>query len=1511
MADLWMHDHNDNYGVHFGFASSDWKNTSNGTTLTDDHSTAKIPAEKFDAFIYKDYISPYIYPLQNDNSIGERFDEAKTRYESSPFMTQQDGDFQHPIIAVFMGKKYIWPTRSTKDADGKILYLFQDYSNNDRGTMNASKRTLNIPKEGGDFMIYLDTHNTEKLYKCNYYFKTSSKENGKKQWIHVENGTPYKEAQNIINNKDTTTITREGNIFEGQVWWDYSINETNNTLIGVQFKENAEVDSTLHVTVEKNFNVYPRTGYVTLYNQYDQYKGMLVGPINGNGSDSIIYTINQPADNINFTKIEFYTNDNTSAKVKTDCYGPMISCGGDGWIYFKITGNSTLGAKRVFGEWPCQEQDKINRIAEKGIAIIGTPTYNPGTGIWTAKVTFPANVTGGSSSNNYTGNVTIAASEQTASYTEGSTIQLTAGGISSSNISATNSLTETFYISIKPSNLTDNPKYTGSVEGRICYTQNGSSTIEAKNPTYKYEITDSNIDWVQVSQTGLVTFKANNTGSQRYVTIKVSCNEIDKYATITLSQNATVPNFSGNGAYIKFYTTNEGITETTIYGPVEGNIKTTGKIYFKVFGKNENGTYFELKDKNKITNISSSTCKPQISTLEYNNIVFSCDVDIPTNNGENNRIEGEIKLSCMDAEYTAGSKAAVTWGGLYIVDSTNSKPLEKNHQITVTVENSLSDSCTYKQKAGDLSDDYIQSISYRFEIGGINAQWIDHPPTTDEPWIIWLTENTGDSIRGGNLIDISIKCICEQTTYKNGKTDTDYSITVSPRQLFHKDIPQDVTITSIVWRDLIFYTNEKYDTKDTTITIGGENTKNVLGVSEDGGNVPLYFRIFGTVYYSDGTEQDTYYGQLASIPAPSTNIIHVITTPNDSVIVSSSQITTSGENCYVNIVVGSTTNTQVAEVAKIQFTLNSYNSNGIKWSAVKWNKDLKDVSIWQNAYKGTETVKITYSASIDYIEISRNSNSEYSKFTSPNPVTFSISGNEAITEIYYKIYIKVVKNENGNPVSSEYISYSEASSNLTITPSNRFGEASSPASATYKSSVTGAESTVEECDFSMTVEVSSGTKTYNGETLSYSSKKFENCCRIVKTKEIVIVEDWSNITFYSNSACTNEVTSITIDSDSSSYDFWFKITGISGSTPKTFNGDASLISLKEHSEITNNDLSFTPSKWSTDYIYSANRNISDVDEDKLVSTIYCASCEGDTNITGTLKIYKKATVVPECYMYFYNPSTSSSIYDSWVDTNIFGSYSYGDVATTSLTTSSANVPNGTKIYIRSSEKPIVKLGNENISVVNQRSDLYYFIISANNSTTSLLTYKISISCKTEQYSLNVCAKGTITTYKIEWISAIWDYSLNDSSTSGSGTQTSGCYNDTEFTWNFRIKGVRKTYENDEEVSNSDTTVWLSDISQIILTRDTHDTNNVHLISDNITLASGCSSTFTIYGASEGNKLSSNISHSGDTSSRYCSITLKITSGSSGNTSWSENNNLTDGTFTLTQSGNTWDPFITY
>ena len=107
-------------------------------------------------------------------------------------------------------------------------------------------------------MLYIDTYNTNKLYKCNYEFNVLSPFD---KWIYVENGIPAKESQNIINNKDITIINREYNANVGSIWWDYSINETNNTLIGVDMhEENAtEVDSTLNVIIKPNFS--PRISY--------------------------------------------------------------------------------------------------------------------------------------------------------------------------------------------------------------------------------------------------------------------------------------------------------------------------------------------------------------------------------------------------------------------------------------------------------------------------------------------------------------------------------------------------------------------------------------------------------------------------------------------------------------------------------------------------------------------------------------------------------------------------------------------------------------------------------------------------------------------------------------------------------------------------------------------------------------------------------------------------------------------------------------------------------------------------------------------------------------------------------------------------------------------------------------------------------------------------------------------------------------------------------------------------
>ena len=124
MADLWVHDYNDTFGVHYGVNTSNYIDPTTGKNYADDHGTAKLTKEIINQLPNKDNINLYLYPHPDTISRGETFTEAKNRYYSSPFITQGgDGDHQHPIIAVFDGKDYIWPSRTTKDVEGNILYV--------------------------------------------------------------------------------------------------------------------------------------------------------------------------------------------------------------------------------------------------------------------------------------------------------------------------------------------------------------------------------------------------------------------------------------------------------------------------------------------------------------------------------------------------------------------------------------------------------------------------------------------------------------------------------------------------------------------------------------------------------------------------------------------------------------------------------------------------------------------------------------------------------------------------------------------------------------------------------------------------------------------------------------------------------------------------------------------------------------------------------------------------------------------------------------------------------------------------------------------------------------------------------------------------------------------------------------------------------------------------------------------------------------------------------------------
>ena len=56
----------------------------------------------------------------------------------------------------------------------------------------------------------------------------------------------------------------------------------------------------------------------------------------------------------------------------------MPGRGGDGWIYFKISGSSEQGAIRIFGEYPNQTIENLQWLCDINDCSMYNPTFNPG-----------------------------------------------------------------------------------------------------------------------------------------------------------------------------------------------------------------------------------------------------------------------------------------------------------------------------------------------------------------------------------------------------------------------------------------------------------------------------------------------------------------------------------------------------------------------------------------------------------------------------------------------------------------------------------------------------------------------------------------------------------------------------------------------------------------------------------------------------------------------------------------------------------------------------------------------------------------------------------------------------------------------------------------------------------------------------------------------------------------------------------------------------------------------------
>ena len=1530
MADLWVHDYNDTFGVHYGIDTSNYIDPTTGKNYADDHGTAKLTKEIINQLPNKDNINLYLYPHPDTISRGETFTEAKNRYYSSPFIIQGgDGDHQHPIIAVFDGKDYIWPSRTTKDVEGNILYVFKDYASNEKQEINNTGRIKNISKTGDSFMLYIDTYNTNKLYKCNYGFTVLSPFD---KWIYVENGTPKKDSQNIINNKDITTINRVYNATVGSVWWDYTINETNNTLISVAMheKDATEVDSTLNVIIKPNLSPFKRTATLMIYNQFDQYKGMYVGETNGNGSDVIVYTINQEADDIIFNKIEFYTNDNTSAQVKTNNYGPMSSGGGDGWIYFKITGTSSQGAIRVFGEYPDQPykfNQTTNLIYSCDIngCTLYTPTFNPGTGIWTMKINFSSNRS--DSTPSYSGTIEVTVDKTQVSYTGEETAQITTSGISVSSNSTTSNRTFTFTIK-EEEQLNANPPYKGTVTGSIKYDQNGYVASPSKQPTYGYAIKDETIKWAKVSQSGLVSFEPNNTGSSRIVEIKVYCNEQPNFVKIiSITQLATTPKFSDENAYIIFYTDENASTETTTYGPVDGS-QQNQKIYFKVYGKNDNGIVFELTNKSAITNIISDTCTININTLEFigGKNIFKCNITIPANNGESNKIDGELTITCADAEYKDGSLGLITINGLTINNSnSNIAPQNKDHIITVKVNNKdiKGNSCTYKQNAGDLSENYIKELRYELSLTGNRVSgsdvWVYTYENTNNIYVsennnyVKWKENTTNNTRGGNNDDIMLECTCYKIL-NDGKKEYYSKSTVSPRQKYDisLNIPKDYKLQSVVWKTLYIFDSNDYTktTEALKITPTDIIYKPITGISANGGIATIYFKIYGEATYSDGKNTSTtelFYGSSADMSNPVENITcNIVDKTNNKVNINKTKI--SGvENFSVDINIGPTINTSTSIIANIYFVLAADNSNNNYWKETKFNESNKVVEISQNGYtSSTEGTVVTYDGEVSYIEFSID-NITWDKYVD-SEVLYKTTGTNTIEKLYFRIRLNINKNENGVCVSTDNNVFYNSNVTVTSDDQNNIKPTTTYSNNVYTLSSLGMYSN-SDYDHKFSVKTNDITYNYNNiANVSIKQKTFENCLRIIKTN-IVSTKKWDTITFYSSKDCKNALTKLDVDSNVNNYTIYFKITNSTDNT--TYEGAISNIILYEISS--SSSLTISCSSTDTLGVYSITRSINNVDSYQKVYTISNCICEADP-LTGSIEIWKKETELSECILKFYSPlSSETTYYDSWVYENIFREKT-GEITSTSLTSKIGNFTGtATKsIYLKSTETPSILNGQTSVQVTHVIDNLYKFNISSNNSTNNSVTYNISTSCSTDKtLKLILPAKSIITTYKIVWNDVLWGDNLTESSDSSDNiVEKSGCYKDEEFSYRFRIRGTKTTYENGTLKDDSSEIVYLDDISYINSTFVNSD-KSTSLLSSTIKQVSGTTSVFYIEGSGEEGKVPNNISNSNDTNSRYCSVTLSIKEEIFGDITWDSNTLLNNKTFTLTQNGNVWDPYFTY
>lgn len=1525
LSDIWVHDYHDDYGVHYGI---------NSTSHPHEDYYFDVDAEG------------------KTTSTGITFGSAQSNYIGSAFYSSDD--HEHPIIAVFMGSQYIWPSREVKDATGThSRYVFSDYANDVRTALNSTARTRNISADGASFNIYLDSHQTFNLYKCTYSFKSAN-------WVSVANTNPKQDKQVVMYND-----TNNNAFISGFVTWEFDRDDTHNKLTNVPITSTSTVDSIISVKIKPNPTPFSRTTTLELYDQYDQFRGMLTQ------RPKLTYTINQTYDNIDFSdsSIVFYENDNTNAQ-SCSSYGPMSWIGGTGWIYFKVVGTSNLGATHIFGEY---ENQNSNRIAiSSTLTTCGTATFNPGTGIWTVPVTWPTN-TGNSAT--FEGTISIESSG-TASYKQDSTTTLTVSGISSSAGGDGAQRTDTISISIRGAEANDpeNLKYIGTPSSSCTYTQNGGSGEGAAVVTYTYEIIGV-VDYATVTGDGIVIWDQNDTGSERTITVKVTCVQTGGSATIECKQAATSISYKGDdGAYITFYNTNTAnAIVVSSYGPMSGD-GGDGYIYFKIVGKNGNGTEYVLNDASNI-NVSSNNanCTIDKDTLEISSTtgIWKCKVTMTANPGSGDYVTGTLSATTTIATYENCAYSTIIPSGLTVKNDGSVAPNARTFTLTVGVTDGVSGSVTYTQSPG-TSGNSIPHITYTYKFGGEYANYMcsnmGSITETSENKFYWK-ENKGTAMRGGTDDVVSVTVVCN---YPN-KSGEYPSVTVYPQQDYNKalDNPQEDELIKIVWDNIEFY-DSKYETVSSTVSIDSTTPNNGGGnFPFTGGTKKFYYKIKGTATYKVFKDREyvyedrtVYFGTSLAYNGNSANLNFTETVPDSIKAYSSYSATHYVTGEYIQTIVTAPaldSNADEQTIYSLSIKVTATSSNQKKYWVPNESTFCGTgyiISLKQDEYNVVD-IKYEYGLTWDTVRFSRNKNMSSYK---DNPATFDILYNTNLSGMYCQIFgsynkYAVTTDDKGvetrTVVESTHVQMTDAmfctgtgtsqTKHVSVSKaSGSWGYSSidlTDSPGVFVITVTGADSdntTSSAKTGKMTLVINENEAvSYNGVTSAKTT--FSNCLTINKAKADDVegsVTEWEYVKFYnaSNTELTKTGTVYSTSVSGSSVSYTIRFT-VHGTKYKTINGvkdtssgvavvsnlDKSYfkLSVKNYQNSTSNN---TATAYDSDNnIYSLSHGIVNTgtgDHTALTVTVIYQGLTGDKTLTNTLTVKQGAAPKDVCTLAFYVNDDKDTAYTQLYEP---AGLKKGNTSSSNLSTSTTNYASAMTIYFYSyvtttvDGKSVVaeSIPTSSDAVIDSTDtpNLYKFTTTKNESS-STMYYTISNNCG-RMLTLSVRGYSETVSYKTKWTSVIFgpamctdatntygEYGTSPISTSIGATKDS-------FKVTFKIKGTRKKYSDGVEVSGSETTVYYSgDVEIIAADSKTGHSFTTDMISYDSTACN------TVYSVSA--SCTTNISPSSDKSARTCGFDIKIPAGSSGDNSWdSVKFTETNGIFVLKQLGSDWIPIINW